>query len=162
MADRISERRVDTNKFYVTLLTGLLALIAIAYEKNFFADLQKVVLIISAVLGLGLCAIWFYNLRSYRQLNSAKFEVIQDMEKLLPYECYKVEWEKLGSGKDKSLYWPLSHVEKFIPILVGLPYLVLLGYTVVSLFSPTTAPMPSQSATPTPIAAPIQSPIPTP
>ncbi len=38
MADNISERRNQTNRFYITLLSGLFTVLAIAADKNFFLD----------------------------------------------------------------------------------------------------------------------------
>ena len=39
-----------------------------------------------------------------------------------PY--YRAEWLALGEGKDPKLYWPLSHIEKWIPILFALLYII--------------------------------------
>ncbi|NLV73354.1 MAG: hypothetical protein GXY52_01520 [Chloroflexi bacterium] len=136
MADRTSARRVDTNKFYVTLLTGLLALIALAFEKEWFANIQDPTLIVASAIGLLLCIVWGINIRSYKQLNSGKFKVIHDIEKQLPFQCYECEWDLLGQGKDKKLYYPLSHVEGWVPVAIGIPYGILLIYTAARMVLP--------------------------
>src|ERR1700730_14642081 len=80
MADRVSARRADTNKFYISLLTALLALLSIVIERNALPRFQNAIILVVAVLGLVLCYVWIINIRSYRQLNSGKFKVIHEME----------------------------------------------------------------------------------
>jgi len=61
---------------------------------------------------------WFWLIRSYRQLNTAKFQVIGALEERLPASPYwRAEWFALGEGKDKSKYWPLTHLEQWVPLL---------------------------------------------
>ena len=100
MVDRISERRMQTNKFYISLLSGLLALLSILVSVGKFN--QSLIFIIVSLLGMALCILWHINIRSYRQLNSGKFKVIHEMEQHLPFPCYDREWELLGEGKEKS------------------------------------------------------------
>jgi len=68
MVDRISERRMQTNKFYISLLSGLLALLSILVSVGKFN--QSLIFIIVSLLGMALCILWHINIRSYRQLNS--------------------------------------------------------------------------------------------
>ena len=76
------------------------------------------------VLALGLCLAWFWVVRSYRQLNSAKFAVIGALEQRLPASpWWNGEWKALkGEQKDKSTYWAFTHVEVWVPLLIGLVY----------------------------------------
>jgi hypothetical protein len=136
MADRTSARRGETNKFYVTLLTGMLALIALAFEKNWFQHIQNEVLITAAALGFGLCILWFLNIWSYKQLNAGKYRIVHQLEKHLPFACYDCEWAELGQGKNARRYIPLSHVEICVPILLAVPYLLLLIYLIYSAANP--------------------------
>ena len=54
------------------------------------------------------CGAWFLLVRSYRQLNSAKYIVIGVLEERLPGSPYwNAEWKALGEGKDKAKYWPI-------------------------------------------------------
>jgi len=134
MADRISARRGQTNSFYISLLSGWLAFISIGFNKSLFAGSQNMVLLAVAILGLVLCFLWHINIRSYKQLNSAKFKVIHEMEKYLPFSCYATEAEMLN--KDQSniqKYLRLTNVEKYIPLVMGLPYFGLLIYSLINL-----------------------------
>ncbi|MBO8143582.1 MAG: hypothetical protein H0Z16_03220 [Thermodesulfobacterium sp.] len=134
MADRISERRMQTNKFYISLLSGLLALLSILVSVGKFN--QTVIFIIVSLLGIALCILWHINIRSYKQLNSGKFKVIHEMEQYLPFPCYDKEWELLGEGKEKSKYLQLTRVEKYIPFILAIPYIFLFFYALVSLLIP--------------------------
>jgi len=134
MADRISKRRMQTNKFYISLLSGLLALLSILVSMGKFN--QTVIFIIISLLGIALCTLWHINIRSYRQLNSGKFKVIHEMEQYLPFPCYYKEWELLGEGKEKSKYLQLTRVEKYIPLILAIPYIILFLYTLMLLLIP--------------------------
>lgn len=136
MADKISDRRDKANSFYTTLLAGgfalLSAVVASGRPDNVFAFLA---LLGVGFVGLGLCWVWYINLQSYRQLNGAKFKVIHKMEEDLPLACYDLEWDLLGRGKDPAQYRPLSQVEKRVPVILAIPYVFLILYSVAALCS---------------------------
>jgi len=134
MADRISERRMQTNKFYISLLSGLLALLSILVSVGKLN--QTLIFVIVSLLGIALCILWHINIRSYRQLNSGKFKVIHEMEQFLPFPCYDREWEVLGEGKEKTKYLQLTRVEKYIPVILAIPYIFVFLYTLASLLIP--------------------------
>jgi len=131
MTDRISARRVGTSRLYVSLLTGLLALIPFILEQGISPNIQKLVFAVIGCLGLALCSVWIVNIRSYKQLNALKFRVIHEMEQELPFPCYDREWEVLKGKKDSRSYLRLSKVEQYVPLLLTIPYLILLLYAVV-------------------------------
>jgi len=126
MADKISDRRADANKFFISLLTGLLALLSAVVALRTPATIQSAVLFTVAILGIVLCIIWWFIIHSYKQLNTGKFKVVHEMEKKLPYACYDREWEVLGRGEDRAKYLPLTHVEQYVPLLFKVPFVVLL------------------------------------
>lgn len=76
--------------------------------------------------GLLVCWVWRANVTSFQQLSRAKFQVIHELEKQLPYPCYAKEWEILGQGADRGRYFELTRVEKALPLTLTIPYLVLL------------------------------------
>ncbi|MCP4702871.1 MAG: hypothetical protein GY862_39325 [Gammaproteobacteria bacterium] len=127
MADRVGSRRIHANQFYLSLLTALLGIAAFAFGADTRA--QDFLLIPVALLGILLCMVWYVNLESYRQLNSGKFKVIHELEARLPYACFDEEWKKLKAGK-KSGYQRMTKVEKQIPLVMAVPYLILLVYGV--------------------------------
>lgn len=116
MADRISERREKANTFFLTVNTALVALLA----KDAFgaAPATPSFLEILVPIAAGaLCYLWYRIVRSYRDLNSAKFKVVHDIEKLLPIRPYDAEWDAVGRGKNPKLYLPFTHIEIVVPWL---------------------------------------------
>lgn len=111
MADRVSARRLTANTYFLSVNTGLLGLVAyVAKESINF-------LWVLGMAGIVLCWLWSQSLRSYRDLNTAKFAVIHALEKRLPVSPYAAEWMFAGRGKDNSRYYPLSHIEKGVPFV---------------------------------------------
>ena len=69
------------------------------------------------------CAAWFWIVRSYRQLNAAKWAVVGAFERRLPASpWWSAEWVALGEGRDPARYLPISHVEQWIPPLFAAAY----------------------------------------
>lgn len=122
LADRISERRARTNTFFLTINTAVFATIA-AFWKN-RPTASAWFLVFPLIVLLAQCLAWFWLVRSYRQLNTAKYVVIGLLEERLPASPYRrAEWTALGEGEDPSLYWPFSHIEQWIPGLFALCYI---------------------------------------
>ena len=119
MADRISQRRAQTNQFYIAILSALVVILSFVVSNHLYSKILNLVFLVVAIVGILLCIIWFYNIQSYKQLNSGKFKVIHEMEVILPFPAYKREWEILGEGKKKKTYFPLTHVEKYLPLIIA-------------------------------------------
>jgi len=131
MADRMSSRRVQASQFYISLLSTLFGVIAILVEKKVFPGSEGSFLLLGSLLGLFLCFIWYVNINSYKQLNSLKFKVIEEMEVQLPFPCYSREWQ---IEKKTKQYQRLSKVEKYVPLSIALLYLGLAIYAGFSIF----------------------------
>ena len=121
MADRISQRRGTANTFFLTFNTALVGALA-----GFFENELTNVTIAMYITAIILSVTWILLLRSYRNLNSAKFKVIGEMEKRLPAQAYyAAEWQALGEGKDIKKYIPLSVIETAVPLAYIGVYLYL-------------------------------------
>jgi hypothetical protein len=129
MTDRGTTRRAHTNRLYVSLASGLLALLSVVVSKDDFAGIPTIVFLGVAGLGILLCILWFFTIRDYRRLNSAKFDVISEMEKHLPDQPYDREWEILKEKKDGTGYFGLSKIEQCVSVLVAILFLVLFLYS---------------------------------
>ena len=124
MADRISARRGLANSFFLTANTGVVALLASQHLRWYLA-----------AAGIILSASWWALLKSYRDLNTAKFEVILAMEERLPIRVYGDEWERLRRDpvrfalrRDAMRAWAaqyreLGRVERVVPWVFALIYL---------------------------------------
>ncbi|MGW6698538.1 RipA family octameric membrane protein [Nocardia sp. NPDC055049] len=122
MADRVSARRGLANSFFLTLNTGIFTLVAAFWKTPPPDNAGWLAIPLAAILGQ--CFAWFYLVRSYRLLNSAKYQVVGALEERLPASPFwRAEWWALGEGKDRSRYWPLSHIEQWVPFLFALAYI---------------------------------------
>ena len=131
MADRVSQRRGTANTFFITLNTGVFALIAGVFEGQ--VDAPTSILAVVTLVLVAQCLVWFWILRSYRQLNSVKWKVVGEMEKRLPATPWSdAEWVSMGSGKDPAIYWPLSKVEAFVPALFAAAYVAAIVLMIAS------------------------------
>ena len=123
MADRISARRGLTNTFFLTLNSAVFTVIGVFWKDRPPEPSIGALLVLLAV-ALGQCAAWFFIVRSYRQLNSAKYDVVGLLEEQLPASPYwAAEWTALKQGKDRKIYWPLTHIEQGVPVLFALIYI---------------------------------------
>jgi hypothetical protein len=121
MADRVSARRGRTNTFFLTLNSAIFAAIGFVWGRA--AHPASWLLVFPTIVFVAQCLAWFWLVRSYRQLNGAKYAVIGALEERLPASPYwRAEWKALGEGKDPARYWPLTHLEQWIPLLFALTY----------------------------------------
>ena len=81
MADRISGRRSLTNTFFLTLNTAIFAAIGALWKDQ--ANVASWVLVFPLIAIVVQCCAWFFLVRSYRQLNSAKYTIIGILEERL-------------------------------------------------------------------------------
>lgn len=124
MADRISARRGIANSFFLTANTGIVALVASQHVRWYLP-----------VAGIVFSTTWWALLKSYRDLNTAKFVVILAMEERLPVRVYGDEWDRLrkdpvrlGLRREALRGWlaqyrELGRVERIVPWIFALIYL---------------------------------------
>lgn len=131
MADKISERRQSANSFFLTVNTALIAFLGLVASPDVGSDADVAaspplpwVLVISAA-GVVLCYTWYRLVRSYKDLNTAKFKVVHAIESKLPSSPYDAEWEAVGRGERPDLYLPFTHVEIWIPWVFAALYVLL-------------------------------------
>lgn len=111
-AENISSRRQAANSFFVTINTVLVALVSyLQLGSSSSAEYYWLV----ALAGVAISYMWYRLIRSYRDLNSAKYKVIHEIEKKLPLSPFDAEWEAVGRGKNPALYLPFTHIEMAIP-----------------------------------------------
>jgi hypothetical protein len=125
MADRISARRGLANSFFLTVNTAVLALLGSFHIRWY-----------PAAAGIVLCVTWWALLRSYRDLNRAKFAVILEMEEHLPVQLYRDEWnflrkepvhfafERAALRSWLTQYRELGYIERTVPWVFVVIYVV--------------------------------------
>lgn len=128
-AENISNRRQTANAFFVTVNTALVSLVS--YLSLGASNSPQLYWVVS-LAGIAISYMWYRLVRSYKDLNSAKFKVIHEIEKSLPISPYDAEWEAVGRGENSKLYLPFTHIEIYVPWVFILLHLVVL---LVSTFS---------------------------
>lgn len=136
MADRVSARRATANSFFFTIQAGLaVALGAFATRTGTAQDPEpdRFVLTLAAIAGVIVSASWWMLLRSYRDLNTAKFKVINEIERQhLSVRVFCDEWEHLKADEPikwwRKRYAELGQVERVVPIAFALMYVILAIY----------------------------------
>lgn len=126
MADRVSARRATSNSFFLAVQSAFVAVLGIASpalaERPWWTSLTV------ALAGVALSASWWLQLRSYRDLNRAKFAVINGMEERLPQRIFSDEWASLKQDPIPSWrgrYAELGTVERVVPWVFAFLYLLL-------------------------------------
>ncbi|MEV7862959.1 hypothetical protein AB0O86_30160 [Streptomyces hirsutus] len=130
MADRVSARRGTANAFFLSVQTALVTLVGFGMPK--LSESPWWVSLVVALSGVTLSLAWWMQLRSYRDLNSAKFTVINNLEERLPVRIFTDEWEALKRdpvpGRLKR-YAELGTSERIVPLVFALAHLILLAGT---------------------------------
>ena len=112
MAEKVTERRLKTNSFFIGLISAIVSLLSMAISSSFFVESRTAVVFFLWIFCLLICWAWICSIDSYKKLNSAKFRIILELEKELKHACLASEWEKL---KHDAKYTRLSDNEKRIP-----------------------------------------------
>lgn len=138
MADRVSARRATANAFFLTVNTALVTVIGL--KPKTFGSLLLPISVCLAGIAVATC--WWLLLRNYRHLNEAKFVVINKIEEEhLPVHPFLDEWAILTTGKQgktgrlakvRAGLGQLGNVERIVPFVFGLLYLMLLIGTLCS------------------------------
>ncbi len=114
MADKISSRRQSANSYFLSINTAVIAFFGYSKLKGNISDLSDYLWLVG-IAGMVLCYTWYRLIRSYKDLNSGKFKVVHEIEKLLPIRPYDAEWTAVGRGKNPKLYLQFTKIEMRIP-----------------------------------------------
>ena len=82
MANSVSQRRDNMNNIFITLNLAIMAAVSITW------DIKSLFILIA---GITICILWMLNIRNYKLLNTAKFNVINSIEEKLPSAPFKNE-----------------------------------------------------------------------
>jgi len=118
--EKISDRRQKANEFFLALNAALVTILGFVITKQNQGDHIPIVAL-AGVSGMLICYLWYRIVRSYKGLNEGKFKVIHMIEARLPLALYDTEWQIMGRGKNKRIYWPFTHIELLVPwIFIGI------------------------------------------
>lgn len=113
----VSNWRIAANTVHLTLSSLIISALAYLLNRN---DSPNALIITAWAIGLLLAGQWWATITQYRNLNTVKFNIIHELESGLAIAPFDVEWKLVDRGRNKALYWPVSHIERWIPVLVAL------------------------------------------
>lgn len=113
-AQKNSDRRNTANVYFLTINTALITILGYLQVKQ-AANVEIAAHVLIALAGIVISYMWYRLIRSYKDLNTAKFKVIHEIEKQLPIRPFDAEWEAVGRGENPKLYLPFTHIELRIP-----------------------------------------------
>jgi len=146
-AEKVTDRRIALNKFNYSICTAIFLAIAFLWNWSLTNDDYDVAGIIVAMIMSLIASVftfyWIQQIKDYKSLNNAKFNVINGMsqklyfpnesnkEKIESYEPFAKEWEELKSlsavqkkKKFRIIALKSSNLEYFIPKAFRLIFLV--------------------------------------
>ena len=109
-AEKISDRRLISNSFFLTLNTAIFGGLAYAVGRS-----NLMLAVVFSGAGALLCVVWNRSIRSYNDLNSAKYKVVHELESRLPVAAWDREWDLLSRGKEPGVHLPLTKLELIVP-----------------------------------------------
>ena len=124
--DNVSARRVSSARYLLTINAALVAL----YGFQPASSGQLYLLLPISIIGIAVSLLSYNIIRSHRNLNRVKFDIIQELERHLPAGLYAYEWRMLEEGRGK-VYRPVSHIEQWIPIVFAVLHILAFVFVVV-------------------------------
>ena len=125
-ADNASDRRVASSRYLLTINAALVA----AYGFQAALSERAILAVFVALAGIMLSLLSYSIIKSFRDLNNAKFKIIHELEDRLPAALYDREWQLLEEGRGKA-YWPTTHVERWMPFVFLALHVLALGVSTV-------------------------------
>lgn len=128
-----TNRRQQSNQFFTGLLTALLGAVGFALSNETISSQPKIqggIMLAVGILGLILSGIWREYINSTLQLSQAKFEVLNGMESNFVVQPFSREYALLQEKK----YVGLGRLERMLPLMIMLPYAVLIVLGIMLLF----------------------------
>jgi len=117
LADRVSVRREGANRLFAGLMTAYAASVGAVLNLSPGSGLHACTLMIGGGVGLTLAICWIVTIISYQRLNSAKYDLLQEIEDKLGIDFFRREWEILGRGKEPRRYFKLTWAEGLLAIV---------------------------------------------
>lgn len=119
-AQEVSERRTSANNFLLAVNASLVTLYGVL-SSGWGGGAWHVVVPLAGIL---VCVAWYVLIQNYRNLNTAKFHIIHEIERHLPAAPFDHEWTIAERGRGRA-YTPLSHIERWIPLIFAVLYVTL-------------------------------------
>ncbi len=111
-ADNVSARRVSASRYLLTLSAALVAVYG--FQPLLLGQWYWTIPVL--VIGVAVSWLWYKIIKSHRDLNDAKFQLIHELERHLPAELFRQEWSLTEKSRNKP-YTKVTDIERWIPLL---------------------------------------------
>jgi hypothetical protein len=121
----VGERRQSANTFFLTINSAIMTAVGVVgYMDPDKTEINKGFIGCFVLAMLVVCYVWYRTIASYRHMSSAKFQIVNEIERRLPLKPFTREWALL-TGDKKNTFRRFSSLEQFIPFLFSLLYVAL-------------------------------------
>ena len=116
-------RRTATARFFISLVSGLVGLLAIVHRPSVDTETQLWVINSVALFSIFLSCVWFMTIRSLRHLAAVQRSLVKEMEESLPF-AFITRQELLMA---QSASWlDTGKIEQYVPLAMTIPALLIL------------------------------------
>jgi hypothetical protein len=124
----IGTRYTTANGFYVSIVSALLAILALAEKGEALARFDVLLYIVVPIFACLLCLVWWESMKSYSSLFKRKFDVLREMEKQqLPFAPFLREEELRQENLPKSGPRMIKN-DEWIPLILATPFAAVFFY----------------------------------
>ena len=135
-SERLVARRQIVNTFFLSVNALVLSALALIAKEATDSVLTVAGILTVSVAAIVLCFAWKTLVRSYAQLNTGKFAVINRLERELPAALFSAEWIVLEKGKNPGTYKPFTKTESLVSnifiVIHCIVFIVTLGWQLYS------------------------------
>lgn len=117
----IGTRYTTANGFYVSIVSALLAILALAKKGEALGKADFLLYIAVPIFACLVCLIWWKSMKSYSGLFKRKFNVLREMESGLPFRPFVREEELSRSDR-------IIKIDEWVPVILASPFVVVFLY----------------------------------
>lgn len=119
----IGSRHETARGFYLSVVTALLAVLALADKDKILFGLGEELLRVVGIAGMAISALWFFQTLALTALYFARFKRLEAMEEQLPFQNFKAQYTQL---KDDWRYIPITKIECAVAAVFFVLFLVVI------------------------------------
>jgi hypothetical protein len=123
-SEALVARRQGVNTFFMTINGVLLTALSLIGGSVVRTSLGALGICFLALTGALLSFAWRSLIRSFGQLNTGKFAVINEIERHLDAAVYAAEWEALERGENPEVYRSFTSREVWVPNTLAAIYVL--------------------------------------
>ncbi len=117
----VGSRYATVNGFFLSVISALLGVLALTESSKILGAVPRPVFWAVCLFASVICIVWARTLGFYRRLFSAKFQVLNQLETHLPYQCFHEEYALLQTKGHTNLL----KLDRFAPLVLAAFFILL-------------------------------------